>query len=186
MADRGDVGWGNVRTIASLAVVPKRRTPETASRLVGMRMRFVATFFPLLLTGVLVAWLTTAENLEDSIKPVVATAIVVAYGLLTYVIARFIVRDLPLTSAKDLAEAYMRRFHLRLAFTNSTAMMAFVMTIVSGSALPYVVGLVITVARLVAIAPTDWRLQADQADLVNRGSALDLGEALRQPTAVLG
>jgi hypothetical protein len=177
-----DPGWGRPSAIL-LGLVPgyaTRRKTGTRNVLVTLRGAFLSYVLALVLFGVV---LVSLGDLGDaSLDPTIAAGCLLAYGLVTYVVAGRISARLSCESAEKLVAAYRTRFFLRVAFADAAALFGFVLTFLSSSLLPYAAGLIAAAPGFVRLAPTRANLQREQDAMRAEGCPLGLYDLLCETT----
>jgi len=134
----------------------------------------------ILLVGVVVVVLdTSAEPFGSSSAPSAALVLIGA-GVAALVAPPYLVRPLSCESETELAKGYVQAFFLRIAFAESTALLAFVAFILTGAGWLYLIGMAFTAIGFMRLAPTATRLAKQQEALTRTGCALLLVAALRQ------
>lgn len=154
---------------------------RSADSLKALRYIFVSFVWAVVGIGVVVAVLGDLTKEPDFAQR--SIAVVVAAGLASLLAQRLFLRPLDCTSAKTLADTYRQRFFKRLAYSESVALIAFVMDIVWGPWWVYYVGAAFTLVGFANLAPTLRHLQLDQDQLSLTGCELSLTAALRTPTS---
>ena len=149
--------------------------------LLGMLRRLTIAFaFAILLMG---SFIQTLGELTEKPGPTIrSVAVVVAFGCNSLVTQRFLGSALDGTTTRTFADSYRTRFFLRIAFSESVALVAFVVYIVWGPTWIYFIGAGFTLIGFWRLAPTRQHLQQDQDRLSLAGCQLSLIEALSTPT----
>ena len=117
---------------------------------------------------------------DGDLSPAFGVMLTAVAGVVAQAVGRSVERPLDGSSEAALASSYRTRFFLRLAFSESVALVGFVLSILSGSALPYLIGMLGTLAGFARLAPTAAHLEVDQQVLTGQGCALSLVAALRK------
>jgi hypothetical protein len=92
-------------------------------------------------------------------------------------------RPLNCTSPTTLVGSYRSRFFVRLAFSEFSMLLGFVLVFIAANPLPYFVGATLTALGFAWLAPTKANLARDQKQLVTAGCGIDLVSALRGSAA---
>jgi hypothetical protein len=178
-----DPGWGRPSAILLGVLLPwhvTRRVGRSGQVLVVLRGAFLSFAFALVMFGVV---LVLIGNLGEAlIDPTAAAGGVLAYGLVTYVVAGRIKARLPCGSIGELVGAYRTRFFLRIAFADAAALIGFVLTFQSGSLLPYAAGLIPAALGFIRVAPTRGNLQREQDAMRADGCPFGLYDLLCETT----
>ena len=181
-----DPGWGRPRDIALALVAPRiavRRGQSTT--LAGLRVLFLAFSLALVLTSfVVVPVLDAGAESEDGLDPTVAAAAVIVIGLALQVMSQLFSRRARFGSCgspAQLAGLFRSLFMLRIAFAEMSALLGFVAFFLSGSVIPYAVGVAWTAVGFVRIAPTRRHLERLQDEIALQGCPHQLLVALQSP-----
>lgn len=166
MDDPNDPGWR------------PRLAAGTPDGLLLLRSMFVSFCAAIVLIGV--ATVLIVGDADGSVSPALGVLLTALAGFVAQTVARSFDRPLDCSSDQALAGSYRTRFFLRLAFSEVAALVGFVLSILSGSLLPYVVGMVGTLAGFARLAPTTAHLEADQQALTVAGCGRSLVPALRE------
>ncbi len=154
---------------------------QGSDQLITLRY-LIATFaWAIVAIGVVVTIL--GDVTKDSASPGLSIAGIVAAGLASLASHAFVRPTLDCTSTKALADSYRTRFFLRVAFSESVALLAFALGITWGPWWIYYVGAPFTFVGFTRLAPTRRNLQQDQDRLSLSGCNLSLTAALRTPSA---
>lgn len=141
-----------------------------------LRLVYLAFVLWPLITLVLAVWVVPGSQPSGETVPLIVL------GLYTAGVVGFAAwgwsRPLKTDSETMLAESFRTRFFFRLALAESPSLMGFVMFLITGSLWPYVLSLMVTAALLALAAPTERRIDLAQQEVVAKGSALSLREAL--------
>ena len=129
-----------------------------------------------------VVW-TLGELAETPGSTFRSVAVVVAVGCNSLAIQQFFRPGLDGTSMQTLVVSYRTRYFLRLAFSETVALIAFVVYIAWGPQWVYPIGAAFTFLGFWRLAPTKRHLQQDQDRLSLSGCQLSLTEALRSEPA---
>jgi len=149
--------------------------------LVNLRRLMIVFVSAIVLIGVVVVTLGDQANTPG--PTVRSIAVVVAAGVSSLVMQAFVRPMLDCASARTLATSYRERFFLRLALSESTALIAFVVYMVWGPTWVYFIGAAFTLVGFWRLAPTRRSLQRDQDQLSLNGCQLSLVAALRTPAS---
>lgn len=152
----------------------------TPDGLLVLRSMFVSFCGGIVLIGVVTVLLVA--DVDGDLPPALGVMLTAAAGVVAQLVGRSVDRPLDCSSDGALAGSYRNRFFLRLAFAESTALVGFVLSILSGSVLPYLVGMLGTLAGFARLAPTAAHLEADQQELTAGGCGRSLVAALRGAT----
>jgi len=174
-----DPGWSNIAKNAAWGLVPGlalRRAQRTRG-IEALRAVFVGFVFAVLLFGVVLAFLP----LKRADPGWSATGALAAVGIVgvACLCAVVVLHRKPLDhdSVGSLAQSYRKTFFLKIAFSESVALVAFVLSFLAASHLVYPLGLAFTLVGFGIVAPgrRDVRRRREQL----RGTDLDLLVALR-------
>ena len=146
--------------------------------LLMLRRLFLHFLVAVLLIGV-VAGVVDLDKRPSSTEEQVAVILLVALGGACLAAAEWFGRK-PLDCSDDarLAAGYRSRFFLRIAFSESVALLGFVAVIVVGRWWLYWVGAAFTLVGFARLAPTAANLTADEWLLRQRGCTRSLVEVL--------
>jgi hypothetical protein len=177
-----DPGWGRPSAILLLGfgVPPRSKDGGNPNLLVAIRQLFVSFVLGLGLFGVVLVLIGHPGG--TSIDPTAAAGGVLAYGLVTYVVAGRIKTRLPCSSIGELLAAYRARLFVRVAFAESAALVGFVLTFQCDSLLPYAAGLIPAALGFIRLAPTRARLQREQNAMRADGCSFGLYDVLCEAT----
>jgi F0F1-type ATP synthase membrane subunit c/vacuolar-type H+-ATPase subunit K len=179
-SDGGDPGWGSPGRILLGAVLPALAIRRAGGDgLVMLRSVFLSFAFALVAVGVVAVLITSGEGGDGDLSGTTAALGVGAIGLAAVTASQVVARRLDCTSEQALGESYRTRFFLRMALSESAALLGFVAVVVTDEPLPYGVGLAFAAVGFALAAPTNGRLQADQEVLHTNGCAHDLVSAIR-------
>lgn len=183
-----DPGWPSpLRALLGAVFLPltvrRRSQVDGSDLLVSLRGVFLSFVFAVLLIGSLVPVISPGADGDRSLVPLMLTIVVMASANAYLVAPRLVERPLPCENSALLADAWRSRFFLRLAFTDSIALIGLVGVVLTGRPWLYGLGAVLAAPGFLRAAPTRVRLAADQQELRNRGCALDLVAALRGSAA---
>jgi hypothetical protein len=162
--------------VPRLAIRRAAREPKL-DPLVALRSLFLTFCAAILMIGGVVV--VVGDVSKGSEPTGLSVAIIVAVGCFAPVAQRLVSRPLDCTSAESLASSYWTRFFLRLAFSESVALVGFVIGISMGPWWVYYVGAGFTAVGYWQLAPTRHHLSQDQDALMLRGCARSLVSALR-------
>ena len=181
-----DPGWGRPRDIALALVAPQiavRRGQLT--QLSGLRVLFLAFSMALaLISFVVVPFLNTGAEPENALDPTVAAATLFAIGLALHVASQLFSRRARFHSCRssaELAGLFRSLFFVQVAFAEASGLLGFVAFFLTGSVIPYVVGIAWTAFGFLRIAPTRRRLERLQDELTLQGCPHQLLIALQSP-----
>ena len=152
----------------------------TPDGLLVLRSMFVSFCAAIVLIGVVTVLIV--GDIDGDPPPVLGVMLTAAAGAVAQLVGRSVDRPLDCSGDDALAGSYRTRFFLRLAFAESTALVGFVLSILSGSVLPYFIGMLGTLAGFARLAPTAAHLEADQQALTAQGCPRSLVAALRGAT----
>lgn len=181
-----DPGWGRPRDIALALVAPqiaaRRRHPTT---LAGLRVLFLAFSLTLVLISfVVMPFLNNGAEPEDGLDTTVVAAAVFVIGLVVHVASLLFSRRAKFSSCRspaELADLFRSLFMLRIAFAEVPALLGFVAFFLSGSVIPYAVGVAWTAVGFVRIAPTRRHFERLQDEIALQGCPHQLLLALQSP-----
>jgi hypothetical protein len=143
------------------------------------RKVFLSFVAALILIGAVVETLSIGSQLTRRPRPGgVFAIVVVVYGVFALTAPRLIERPLDCTDEARLAGAYRTRFFLRVAFSESVALLGFVGFMVTGRGWLYPLGAAFTAIGFCWLAPTARNLAKDQEALVAAGCGRSLVSAL--------
>jgi hypothetical protein len=182
-----DPGWGGLLRAVAVGLIPLYGTQTLQRRAKGdglktLRSLFLSFASAILEIGVVVIVLSTLGNLnrdKTGIPPGLAAAVLVVIGIVTLTAGANVARALPTTDMAKLAAAYRVRFFLRIAFSESDALVGFVAFIITGRWWMYLLGAAFTAIGFARLAPTAASLAKDQDSIDVAGSSLNLIAALR-------
>jgi hypothetical protein len=180
----GDPGWRPALRYALVTLVPGwrlwlHRRSGRSDGLVLLRGILLSFATALLLIGVVVAVLDSAEEFGGTVSETLASVIVAVIGLVSLATAR-LERPLHCDDDARLAKSYTQRFFLRLASAEGVALAGFVAFVLTGSGWMYPLGVLFTAIGFALLAPTTRHLQEDEERLRDCGCARSLVEALRR------
>jgi hypothetical protein len=180
-----DPGWGGPRNFLLMLVpILNRALVRTSDGLVLTRQLFVAFSGSLVWVGVILLLLDLGGSNDGSIEVSTATVVVGLSGIAALAAAvRLSSRPLNCTSPTTLVGSYRSRFFLRLAFSEFSMLLGFVLVFIAANPLPYFVGATFTALGFAWLAPTKAKLARDQEQLVTAGCGIDLVSALRGSAA---
>jgi hypothetical protein len=164
-------------------IVNRASVRQTSDGLVLTRQLFVAFSSSLVWVGVFLLLFDLGGSNDGSIEVSTAIVVVGLSGIAALVAARAISRPLNCTSPSTLVGSYRSRFFLRLAFSEFSMLLGFVLVFFSANPLPYFVGAACTALGFAWLAPTKANLARDQEQLVTAGCGIDLVSALRGSAA---
>jgi hypothetical protein len=176
-----DPGWGKVGDVLIGAVAPwiaAGRAATAPNVLVTLRTTFLSFACSALLIGVTALYF--ADSADDPLLDTgPGTIAVLVLGGVGVVAARRM-RGLECGDAGALVGSYRTRFFIRLGSSEAAALEGFVVSLLTGSVVPYLAGLVIAAIGFAGVAPTRAALQRDQAELAAQGCAHDLAALLAE------
>lgn len=180
----GDPGWRGALRYALFALVPGwglrfRKRSGGSDGLVLLRGVFLSFATALLLIGVVVGVLESAEELGGTVPETPASLVVAVIGLASLAGAR-VERPLDCEDDARLARSYTQRFFLRIASAEAAALAGFVAFVLTGSGWMYPLGGLFAAIGFAQVAPTARHLEEDQERLRESGCARSLVEALRR------
>jgi peptidoglycan/LPS O-acetylase OafA/YrhL len=180
----GDPGWRSALRYALYALVPGwslrlRKRSGDSDGLVLLRGIFLSFTTALLLVGVVVVVLESAEGLGGTVSDTPASVGIALMGLASLAGSR-LERPLPCGDDARLAKSYTQRFFLRLALAEAAALAGFVAFVLTGSGWMYPLGLLFTAIGFAQLAPTTKNLEEDEERLRVSGCARSLVDALRR------
>ena len=179
MSDVEDPGWKPALKGIPSALIPMyslRRATRESNGLVALRTMWVTFLSGIVLIGIVVLalWPSLRQGGPDAR---VVAGIVVAIALVTHLAARLV----PQISGHDDADvraSAQRRFLLRVALAESSALIGFVSFIITENPAVYFVGAVAAVAALLQVCPSSAWLEREQRQLRAAGSSVNLLAAL--------
>lgn len=142
-------------------------------------LRTIFASFVLAIALIAVAAFLITGDLESDLDPLAAAGLTGLFGIGAQVVGRKVERPLTCGPPGEVAASYRARFFLRLASSEIAALVGFVLTVLAGSPLPYLVGFGITAVGFARTAPTDRRLADDDERLRLGGCSTPLVESLR-------
>jgi F0F1-type ATP synthase membrane subunit c/vacuolar-type H+-ATPase subunit K len=171
-----DPGWRpSLRVLipyAALLMRGKRRDPITI-----VRDLYIAFVSALVMFGFVLSFVAPFRN-DHNNGPGWAIGIG-ALAVINLVVVRRVERPLSCESEAALAESYRNRLFVRLAFAESTALIAFVASFfVIEAGWIYFFGAFCSLPAFVRLAPSKRAFVLDQDELTGRGCALSLLEAI--------
>ena len=174
-----DPGWPNVAKNAVLSLVPQIaiRRAQRSSGIEALRAAFDGFVFGVVVFGVVLAFLSLKHTDSSwTINKTLGVVFVVGIGGVSVAVAQHR-KPLDTTSVTALAESYRKNFFLKVAFIETVALVAFVLSFLAGSHLVYPLGLAFTLVGFWIVAPgrRDVQRRTDQL----QGTGLDLLVALR-------
>lgn len=182
-----DPGWRRVRAdplALATGGLPVRLGRRASDGLIQLRSLFLTFSTALVLIGGVVAILATTSSSEPSsgIPDAAVAAAIAVVGLVQHVLGFTVVpKPLDCTDETRLAASYRARFFLRVAFSESAALLGFVGFVLTARWWTYAVGFVFAAIGFARLAPTAGHLQDDQRALWDRGCERSLTAALRRP-----
>jgi len=147
----------------------QRAIREGVSTLRMVRTMFTASSMLLLLVGVVVIVLAVVSDGENDVSGWLVAGGVTAWGAAALLLSRVMRRPAPCDSNTSLAAWYRTTFFLRVAFASSAALVGFLGFVLTWTPWIYVIGAVFAAVGMVRLAPTERRLQADQAAINGQG-----------------
>jgi hypothetical protein len=145
------------------------------SPLATMRSVVMTFTVEVLLFGLVLALLDL--EVEEGMSVGLGVAIVGAVGVASLVVGPRL-RRLDPSSAGSLLASYRKRFFLRLALAEGTALLGFVFSFLSGSIVTYLAALPFTLLGFARLAPTAASIDRDEQVLRANGCAYPLYETL--------
>jgi hypothetical protein len=176
--------WGSLLALVVPAMGIRRAMRSDRTDALGaLRSLFITYCATIVMIGVVVVVL--GDLTDDHERPGISIPIVVVAGVLLLLAQRVLPSKLDCTSDVTLVGTYRTRFFLRVALSESAALVAFAVEISLGPWWVYFVGLAFTMAGLAMMAPTRAHLARDQDSLSLGGCQRSLVAALRtaQPGA---
>lgn len=155
-----------------------RLSGGTPDGLLVLRSMFLSFCAAIILIGIATVLIVGGAD-DGDLSPAFGVMLTAVAGFLAQTVATSLDRPLDCSSDQVLAGSYRTRFFLRLAFSEIAALVGFVLSILSGSVLPYFIGMLGTLAGFARLAPTAAHLEADQQVLTGQGCVLSLVAALR-------
>jgi hypothetical protein len=123
-------------------------------------------------------FIVSDESTEEHV-PWIWFLALAGYGLVTLALVRSTrSRRLDTASLETLAGSYKNQFFLGIAFAESAGLVGFVGVFLTGRLSSYLVGLAFALIGFAMMAPTRRNIERRQQEIMARGSALSLGEAL--------
>ncbi len=179
-----DPGWRSALRYSLYSLVPGwslrfRRRSGDSDGLVLLRGIFLSFTTALLLVGVVVVVLESADGLGGTVSDTPATVGVALIGLASLAGSR-LERPLPCEDDAGLARSYTQRFFLRLASAEAAALAGFVAFVLTGSGWMYPLGGLFTAIGFAQVAPTTRHLGEDEERLRASGCARSLVDAVRR------
>lgn len=175
-----DPGWGSPWKMLLVLLPGGARMAARGSTdgLHLLRMLFMSFASAIVLFGVVLLLLGDSE-IEDAPSPGPWALGLAAYGIVALVATRLLERPLACDSDVALANSYRTRFFLRLAFSESVALVGFVLVFVVGPVWLYFLGAAFTAVGFARLAPTRGNLERDQEALQAAGCGRSVIGALR-------
>jgi hypothetical protein len=150
----------------------KRRDPITT-----MRDMYLAFVMALVLFGYVLTFLNPFRGEQNGVGWAVGIG---ALALINLVLVRRVERPLSCESEAALATSYRNRLFVRLAFGESTALLAFVAAFRIDGSWIYFFGALCSLPAFIRLAPSKAAFVRDQDELTNRGCMHSLIEAIRR------
>lgn len=173
------IGWGFVPWL-----VHRRTTRSRINGLLVLRELFVSFSTALvLIAGVVLILDRPNGGLGGNWSGEAGAALVGGYAVYALVATRVIVKPLDCASDVALAGSYRTTFFLRIAFSESIALVGFVAFILTGNGALYWLALVPTAVGFARAAPTAGNLDRAQEALAVAGCGRSLVTALQSPRA---
>jgi hypothetical protein len=160
----------------------KRQQRDGGDGLLLTRSVFLA-FVTAILAFAIVLTILDPPSQDPDASPWVAAGLVVVGLIAIFQVTPRVTRPLDCASDSALASTYRTRFFLRIAISESIALIGFVATFVVGPAWIYYVGGAVTLLGFGVYAPSVANLAGDQRELAARGCERSLVAALRRPAA---
>lgn len=177
-----DPGWRFTWSSLLVLVVPMvamRRASRSDGRdgLIMLRSLFMTFCGALVLIASVVVLL--GDLTDGQARPAVSIPVVIAFGAAALIAQRVTPSELDCTTDATLAATYRTRFFLRIAFSESAALVGFAIEISLGPWWVYFVGLGFALVGFWMLAPTRANLAHDQDRLSLGGCRRSLTAALR-------
>jgi hypothetical protein len=177
-----DPGWGLDRR-AMMILVPglnARYFRSLKGDLRAIRGIFVTFVISMLMVGVVVLflWQSGDGQPDGGMDATVTVLLVLLVGLAGQVAAQRVPPPLPGDDAGQLVAAYRVRFFLRVAFSESAALIGFVGFFLSGNPVSYLAGLAVALVGFVRLAPTRAHLEWEDEAMRARGCPHTIYQAL--------
>jgi hypothetical protein len=170
--------WASLLALVAPGVgIRRAMRADRTDALGAMRSLFLTFCAGIVLIGVVVVILGDLTDGHE--RPGVSIPIVVVVGVLLLVAQRLLPTKLDCTSDLTLVGTYRTRFFLRIALSESAALVAFALDIALGPWWVYFVGLAFALAGFAMMAPTRAHLASDQDSLSLGGCQRSLVAALR-------
>jgi len=150
----------------------KRRDPITTLR--DLYLAFVSA---LALFGFVLSFIAPFRSEHNGLGWAIAIG---ALALVNLAMVRWVERPLSCDSDEALAGSYRTRLFVRLAFAESSALLAFVASFMINGNWIYFFGFACSLPAFIRLAPTKLAFVRDQDELTGRGCALSLMEAIRR------
>lgn len=158
-----------------------RSDPDRPDGLIALRMVFLAICAGLLAVGVLVGLLAAdADRADGSVGAGPAAAAIVAVGILSLLLVRFLPLRLDCRDELALARSWRGRFFARAASAELAALAGFIAYLLTGVPALYPLGLVFSALGLAYGGPFRATLVRDQEQLALQACAIALVPALRR------
>ncbi|MGH9277772.1 MAG: hypothetical protein ACRD12_06645 [Acidimicrobiales bacterium] len=157
----------------------RRRQLGPGDGLTALRGLFLAFLGAFVLIGVVVAiQAATDDRAPGRVTPLVVVVVAVV-GVVSLVASRVVGQPLLGETEPELAEAFRRRFFLRVALAESAALAGFARFMVSDAGWVYAVGAAFSLVGFAWLAPSARHLAREEEDLCRRGCTLSVTSALR-------
>jgi F0F1-type ATP synthase membrane subunit c/vacuolar-type H+-ATPase subunit K len=180
-----DPGWTPVLkslawfAIPGIGVQQMRKRAPSMNGLSVLRLIFMAFVNALVLIGVVIAILVNLSRFKGgAVAPFPVAIGLVLAGLLANSIGARFERPLDCSDEQHLANSYRTRFFIRVAFSESTALLGFVGFILTDRWWLYPLGAAFAAFGYARLAPTSAHLGHDQTMLQDSGCGRSLVSAL--------
>lgn len=187
--DDGGDDWG-LRDVLIGSVVPLpillARSGGRTDPLTVLRRIFASFCQVIVFMAVVVLVLWTTDALPDPAfdQPFAAAAVLALAASLCLVLAQVVSPPLDCTSPGSLIATYRLRFFVRVALTETPALLGFVAFMLTDRPELYALGAAATVIGFALAAPTSGNLRRDQEELAMSGCAQSLIPTLRGDPSV--
>jgi hypothetical protein len=185
-----DPGWGGLLRGVAVGLIPLFGTQILQRRARGDGLKMARVLFLTFASAIVEIGLVvivlynfgTLDRDKTGIPPALAVAVLVVIGIITLIAAAKVAPPLPPTDMAKLAAAYRVRFLMRIAFSESAALVGFAAFIITGRWWMYLLGAAFTAVGFARLAPTAANLARDQDTINAAGSSLNVIAALRTAT----
>ena len=162
--------------VPRVAILRAGRGESGTRMLVTLRQLFLMYIAACCLVGVIVVVL---GDLHGGPHPATLSIVVVfVAGCGTLIAQRALIKPLDCSTSAALATSYRQRFFLRIALSESAALIAFAVEISMGPWWVFSIGAGFTLVGFVHLAPTARNLRHDQDALNRRGCQLSVVDSL--------